>query len=81
MTLKQRLEAIKQLENTDDILMWPHRRFFSHIELFGSQISFGPDADYATLHEAQEAVGWLAEQLGGTVKWKTDNKRKKEVKK
>lgn len=36
----------------------------------GDQVSLSPETDYASISETREAVAYLVEQLGGTVKWK-----------
>lgn len=68
------LKAYKKIQKYKPIeVPWNAWRLFSEqckkIEVYGDQVSFGED--YATLEEARKAIEFYADQLGGTIKWKT----------
>lgn len=70
MTLKQKFDAIQKI-GTDIQVPFNHWRLLgtaSHtLDIAGDQISLGED--FASLQDAQNAIAWYAEQLGGKVKW------------
>ena len=44
------------------------------MSLFGDQIMLGKDSDYLSLAQARQVAVYLADQLGGTVKWNKGSK-------
>jgi len=72
MNLKQRLQAITELENGHK-LPWEIMRIFGKSEVFGSQIVFGTDGgnnDFVTMDELKTALELLVAELGGAINWK-----------
>jgi hypothetical protein len=79
ITIQERVRRIEMLEE----LEVPHNVRVSagiRISLFGSQICFSDDGDYLSLADAREVVQWLTEQLGGKVKWESNQKPKQKGK-
>lgn len=68
MKLHERLGKIAELE-TIEVPYAVRCVFGDDIRLFGVNIGFTEDADFVDLEDAQLAVTWLVDQLGGTVKW------------
>lgn len=75
MTLKERVEHIKQLQAFE--APWEIRRTGIKPQLFGTDLFLTDgDGDAVTVDEARTIVAWLAEQLGGSVHWASDKKPK-----
>lgn len=74
MTVKEKIEKIKELQEIKT--PWEVMRFLGNLEIDGEQISFQETGsrDYLSLKEAQNALTWLVEQLGGKVSWKEARK-------
>jgi len=67
MRISERMEAARKLQELD--LEWKHTaRLGLKLSLFGDQLSFTNDGDFVSIVEAQEAVIYLANQLGLEVK-------------
>ena len=74
---KTLIQAYKEIQEIEaQVPEYPHvvwtKIFGSRFKplITGNQICLSNDADYASVSEAREAVEYLVEQLGGTVKWK-----------
>jgi hypothetical protein len=76
MTLKEKHDKIAELSGSIKAPweVWT-KLGAKEIEIFGTNILLNPEGDYATLSEAQTAVAWYVEQLGGSVSWKSKTKK------
>lgn len=63
MTIKERMESITKLERGSSV-PWEISRFFPKLSMFGSQVCFDDDGDYADLKDAQLLTLWMVEQFG-----------------
>jgi len=41
----------------------------SKVEFFGTSTAFSEKSDFKSIEEQREAIDWLVQQFGGTVKW------------
>ena len=73
-TLIEKHKAIQKIGSAVAV-PWHTLRVFNvkELGLFGDQVVLDKDGDYVSITEAQQAVGWFVEQLGGKVSW-TDSK-------
>jgi hypothetical protein len=68
-TIAERMQAIAELEQLPKA-PWEHgARTGLNIGLFGSQICLSEGGDFLSLQEAQAALQYWVEQLGGKVTW------------
>ena len=77
MNLQQRLTKIEELQAVKT--PWEFSRIFGDVQLFGAQFSVygSSDGDFVSIDEAQKAIEWLVNELGGTIKWgETSNESK-----
>jgi hypothetical protein len=68
------IEGLKEIQTTLESLdkpPWSVTRAGLKVSIFGDQVMLTDteDADYLTLEDSREALTWLVDQLGGTVKW------------
>lgn len=69
-TLIEKYKAIQAIGNEIEI-PWAVKCMFSgrfRLEVLGSEVTFGED--YVSVQQARASIEWLANQLGGKVKWK-----------
>lgn len=79
MNLLQKMQKIAEIEAVET--PWFFSRIFGKVQLFGSQISFysGGNTDFVDIYEAQQAIEWLVEQLGGQVKWQKNSQENNKI--
>ncbi len=66
MTLRERLEAIQELETLGrDAVPWEFARAFNNeVSINGCGVSFHNDGDSLSLPELQALTAWMVEQFG-----------------
>lgn len=62
MTIKERMEAIKALEQVE--VPFEFKRFFPHFCMMGAQVGFCESGDFGDIHDMQLLTLWMVEQFG-----------------
>jgi len=72
-TFVDKFNAIQKIGAKHEV-PWEHARFLDtkYFDVSGADISISNAGDFGSIQQVRAAVGYVVNQLGGTVKWSVD---------